>query len=327
MNQNRPRCAQTKERYRKDKVNISVAIIPMAKDMGWSVSTAGVLQSAFFYGFALSQLPGGYLATRFGGAKMLPLGVFVWSAATAAVPFVAEDTKALFISRVLVGLGEGISPAAATDVIARSVPLSERSRAVAFVFNGFNIGSVLGLSASPFIIEAFGWKTVFVIFGAVGLLWVQWVGLGIYRRGGAMPDTPLDAVGPTARITGLTGKRIMLPEPEPLGMTNGEEKEDDIAGAAGSSGALAVTKGGAAAVGRHAEAVEAEVVSATSAEEEDDDDDPPVPWGEILRSTPLRALAYVHFCNNWGFYVLLAWLPSYFTQVGLHKLNSVDPRL
>ena len=40
-----------------DKVNISVAIIPMAKDMGWSVGQAGVLQSAFFYGFALSQLP------------------------------------------------------------------------------------------------------------------------------------------------------------------------------------------------------------------------------------------------------------------------------
>ena len=41
-----------------DKVNISVAIIPMAKDMGWSVETAGLVQSAFFYGFALSQLPG-----------------------------------------------------------------------------------------------------------------------------------------------------------------------------------------------------------------------------------------------------------------------------
>ena len=90
-----------------DKVNISVAIIPMAKDMGWSVGTAGLLQSAFFYGFAPPQLPGGYLATKFGGARMLPIGVFIWSAATMAVPFVAGDTTALFISRVLVGLGEG----------------------------------------------------------------------------------------------------------------------------------------------------------------------------------------------------------------------------
>ena len=170
-----------------DKVNISVAIIPMAKDMGWSVGQAGVLQSAFFYGFALSQLPGGYLATRFGGAKMLPVGVFVWSAATCAVPFLAGDDRGVFLSRVLVGLGEGISPAAATDVIARSVSVEERGRAVAFVFNGFNVGSVLGLSLAPLIIETFGWRSVFVAFGGLGLVWCAWVGGGMYRRGGATP--------------------------------------------------------------------------------------------------------------------------------------------
>ena len=85
------------------------------------------------------------------------------------------------------GLGEGISPAAATDVIARSVPLRERSRAVAFVFNGFNIGSVLGLSAAPLIIEAFGWRTVFEVFGALGVLWVLSVGFGIYAREARLP--------------------------------------------------------------------------------------------------------------------------------------------
>ena len=249
-----------------DKVNISVAIIPMAKDMGWSVGTAGLLQSAFFYGFALSQLPGGYLATKFGGARMLPIGVFIWSAATMAVPFVAGDTRALFISRVFVGLGEGISPAAATDVIARSVPLKERGRAVAFVFNGFNIGSVLGLSASPLIIEAFGWKTVFEVFGALGLVWVVSVGLGIYARGGASPGTDPETKGDLAPVLGLSGQRELEP---------GQDASDGV------------------------------------------------PWKEIFAATPLRALAYVHFCNNWGFYVLLAWLPSYFTQeLGVNLTNA-----
>ena len=275
-----------------DKVNISVAIIPMASDMGWSVSTAGVLQSAFFYGFALSQLPGGYLATRFGGARMLPIGVFLWSAATAAVPFVAGDTTSLFISRVLVGLGEGISPSAATDVIARSVPLKERSRAVAFVFNGFNIGSVLGLSLSPLIIETFGWRTVFVIFGAVGLVWVQWVGLGIYTRGGAAPGTPADAVGSTAAVKGLMGRRKMLPV---------STTDSDVSDGNGDDG-----------VSSKETKFDAPATNGTEGEAEEEE--PPVPWGEIFQSTPLRALAYVHFCNNWGFYVLLAWLPSYFTQ-------------
>jgi len=59
---------------------------------------------------------------------MLPIGVLVWSVATAVVPFIAGDTSTLFVARAMVGLGEGISPAAATDIIARSVPLKERSR-------------------------------------------------------------------------------------------------------------------------------------------------------------------------------------------------------
>ena len=269
-----------------DKVNISVAIIPMAKEMGWSVGQAGLLQSAFFYGFALSQLPGGYLATRFGGARMLPIGVFVWSAATCAVPFLADDPNALFVSRALVGLGEGVSPAAATDVIARSVPIGERSRAVAFVFNGFNVGSVLGLSLAPLIIENFGWRSVFVAFGSLGIVWVFWVGLGIYPRGGAAPaEKSGDAEDPTgdlAPIEGLVGKR--------------RERLPEAAEGTGESSVVA---------------------------QRDDDDDRAVPWRAILTSTPLRALAYVHFCNNWGFYVLLAWLPSYFTQeLGVTLTNA-----
>ena len=266
-----------------DKVNISVAIIPMAKEMGWSVGQAGLLQSAFFYGFALSQLPGGYLATRFGGARMLPLGVFLWSAATATVPLVADDQNALFFSRVLVGLGEGISPAAATDVIARAVPVTERSRAVAFVFNGFNVGSVLGLSLAPLIIENFGWRTVFVAFGGLGVFWVAWVGLGIYPRGGAVADATngVETNRDLTPVEGLVGKRRPASE----------------------------TADGPTAMGSDAT--------------KRNDEDRAVPWRAILSSTPMRALAYVHFCNNWGFYVLLAWLPSYFTQeLGVTLTNA-----
>ena len=68
------------------------------------------------------------------------------------------------------------------------MPLRERSRAVAFVFNGFNIGSVLGLSAAPLIIEAFGWRTVFEVFGAPRRAWGDVGGSGIYAREARLPD-------------------------------------------------------------------------------------------------------------------------------------------
>lgn len=119
-----------------DKVNISIAIIPMAQDFEWSPTVAGIVQSSFFYGYLLSQIPGGYASSLFGGRRILPLGVGLWSAATAALPTVAGSLPALYISRSLVGLGEGVAPSAATDIVARIIDPSERSRAISFIFAG-----------------------------------------------------------------------------------------------------------------------------------------------------------------------------------------------
>jgi hypothetical protein len=40
-----------------------------------------------------------------------------------------------------------------------------------------------------------------------------------------------------------------------------------------------------------------------------------VPWGEFFKSPPVWAVTVAHFCFNWGYYTLLAWLPSYFEMV------------
>ncbi|ONM57034.1 putative anion transporter 6 chloroplastic [Zea mays] len=154
-----------------DKVNLSVAIIPMSHQYGWNSSTAGLVQSSFFWGYALSQLPGGWLAKLFGGRKVLEVGVVTWSLATAIIPVVAGFMPGLVLSRILVGIGEGVSPSAATDLIARSIPWQERSRAVAVVFGGLSFGSVLGLLFAPPIIQNFGWESVFYIFGLLGIVW------------------------------------------------------------------------------------------------------------------------------------------------------------
>lgn len=42
--------------------------------------------------------------------------------------------------------------------------------------------------------------------------------------------------------------------------------------------------------------------------------DKSVPWKQIFSKTPVWAIIVGHFCNNWGLYVLLSWLPSYFAS-------------
>ena len=162
-----------------DKINISVAIIPMAKEFHWSPTVIGLVQSSFFYGYLLSQLPAGYASSRFGGKNVLSVGVGLWSLSTACIPAAADTTAAgslffLLLSRAAVGLGEGVAPAAATDLIAKVSATSGRSRATSFVFGGLHVGSLMGLTLAPFFIDVWGWQSVFYIFGIGGLAWNVW---------------------------------------------------------------------------------------------------------------------------------------------------------
>jgi hypothetical protein len=48
-----------------------------------------------------------------------------------------------------------------------------------------------------------------------------------------------------------------------------------------------------------------------------------VPWGDFFKSPPVWAVTVAHFCFNWGYYTLLAWLPSYFEMaLGLNVQES-----
>ena len=60
-----------------DRVNMSVAIIPMAEEFGWGPAKQGTVLSSFFVGYLLLQILGGTLADRFGGKVVLGLGVIL----------------------------------------------------------------------------------------------------------------------------------------------------------------------------------------------------------------------------------------------------------
>ena len=159
-----------------DKVNMSVAIVPMSQYFGWTSVEKGLVQSAFFWGYAFTQVPGGYLAQKFGGKFVLFAGVMLWSFGTLIAPACAHFSfTALLISRFLVGLGEGVAPSAATGVLAKGVPGSQRSSATTATFGGLDVGSLSGLIiAPPIILFLGGWPAVFYLFGVLGFIWGAW---------------------------------------------------------------------------------------------------------------------------------------------------------
>jgi MFS transporter, ACS family, solute carrier family 17 (sodium-dependent inorganic phosphate cotransporter), other len=154
-----------------DRVNISVAIIPMAEHFGWSGTTKGLVLSSFFIGYLGAMLPVGWLANRYGGRTLLGVALVSWSIFTFLTPIAASlSFAALIATRILMGVGEAASFPAVYNLLARWVPKSERSRAASINLTGIPLGTIFALSTTGWLIAHHGWPSVFYAFGALGLI-------------------------------------------------------------------------------------------------------------------------------------------------------------
>ena len=79
----------------------------MISPVNQSLFLLGTILGSFFYGYIFTQLPGGWLATYFGGKWVFGIGILVTSVLTIVTPFAARQSVYLFIAvRVLEGIGE-----------------------------------------------------------------------------------------------------------------------------------------------------------------------------------------------------------------------------
>ena len=69
-----------------DRVNLSVAIIPMQEQFGWSESQVGIILGSFYFGYLISMTIGGFLADKYGGKIILAYGLLLWSFFTVITP-------------------------------------------------------------------------------------------------------------------------------------------------------------------------------------------------------------------------------------------------
>lgn len=88
-----------------DRTVLSAAAPHIQKEFHLSAVEMGVVMSAFFWSYALLQLPAGILADRFGQKKVLGFAVLWWSVAT-ALTGLANGFKSLVGLRVALGIGE-----------------------------------------------------------------------------------------------------------------------------------------------------------------------------------------------------------------------------
>ena len=154
-----------------DRWNLSVAAPLLMEEYGWNETTIGLLQSVFFYGFTASHLPGGWLADRFGGRRVLGTAVLLWSAIT-GLTSLATGLTTLVAARLALGLGEGVNMPSILNLVARWFPVEERTRATTIAVAGVHTGTLVALPLSAWIAASYGWRAVFQSYAVVGLAWV-----------------------------------------------------------------------------------------------------------------------------------------------------------
>lgn len=158
-----------------DRAAITFAATQIASEFHLKPSDLGILLSSFFLGYSLLQLPGGWLADRYGSRPVIVLSILMWSIFT-GVTGMAWSVTSLVVIRFVFGVGEGAFPAASVKGVAENFTREERPKMSSLLMSSNYIGSMLApLLIAPLILH-FGWRNVFHTIGIAGLVFalVYW---------------------------------------------------------------------------------------------------------------------------------------------------------
>uniref|UniRef100_T1IXH3 Sialin n=1 Tax=Strigamia maritima TaxID=126957 RepID=T1IXH3_STRMM len=173
------------------RANLSVAIVDMVankshiengtiiykQEFNWDTKLQGTILGAFFYGYIVTQIPGGWMATYFGGKIIFGIGVMLTALLTLLTPFAARlSVYALIAVRVLEGLTEGLAYPAIHALWTHWAPPMEKTRLATIAFSGSYIGMTLAFPISGLLAQHLGWPSIFYFFGIIAFIWwLLWI--------------------------------------------------------------------------------------------------------------------------------------------------------
>ncbi len=154
-----------------DRGNLATSA-PMIKDqLHLDEEQIGYLISAFYWTYVAAMIPVGWATERFGAHRVLAIGATLWSVATLFTGF-ATSITALLGLRLLRGLAESAIFPASSALLATHVPRESLGKANGTISFGYLIGPAIGTFVGGLLMSRYGWRAVFIGFGAASLLWL-----------------------------------------------------------------------------------------------------------------------------------------------------------
>jgi len=130
------------------------------------------VDSSFFHGYILTQIPAGFLAAKFPPNKMLGAAIFLSSCLNLLLPTANKlEPDFVIVVRFLQGLVEGVTYPCMMAIWRWWAPPLERSKLVTLSLMGPHAGIVLGMPLSGYLVDWVGWYAPYYVFGLCGVVW------------------------------------------------------------------------------------------------------------------------------------------------------------
>ena len=155
-----------------DRANLSIAAPAIRAEFGIGATEMGFVLSAFFWTYAVTQLPAGWFIDKVGVRLSLALAVTFWSVFTMATGL-AHSISQFVGARLMLGVGEAAALPSFGKVTFNWFPRSERGIASSIFDSGSRVGTTLSLPLVTMLIAWVGWRGSFLITGLIGIVWVM----------------------------------------------------------------------------------------------------------------------------------------------------------
>ncbi|WDO11510.1 MFS transporter [Flavobacterium sp. WW92] len=154
-----------------DRSALSLMWPAMGKDLGMSDADYALILNLFMISYAIGQSVSGKLFDKIGTRLGFVIAIFVWSLSS-LFHFAVKGLLSLAFVRITLGISEAGNWPGAVKSNSEWFPLQERAIAQGIFNAGASIGSIIAPLFISAMFVAYGWKTTFIIIGAMGLLWI-----------------------------------------------------------------------------------------------------------------------------------------------------------
>uniref|UniRef100_G1QZ83 Vesicular glutamate transporter 1 n=1 Tax=Nomascus leucogenys TaxID=61853 RepID=G1QZ83_NOMLE len=194
--------------HRGGHVVVQVAQGRSKAQFSWDPETVGLIHGSFFWGYIVTQIPGGFICQKFAANRVFGFAIVATSTLNMLIPSAARvHYGCVIFVRILQGLVEGVTYPACHGIWSKWAPPLERSRLATTAFCGSYAGAVVAMPLAGVLVQYSGWSSVFYVYGSFGIFWYLFWLLVSYESPALHPSISEeerkyieDAIGESAKL-------------------------------------------------------------------------------------------------------------------------------